>query len=335
MTSTAAPETRAASFDVTIEAWDGHRYATRLEGGDAILAWPGKRVVVTPRSARGMRITPLFRARRTGRGIVLRASGATRPLPFRIEATKARPALDTWLLLMLPETVPVKIVPVAARGIVASGELAGYPLGIYPESVPERFRDRAKALSSRFYIVTDSSLRIAPGFFLRDFISKIRPDRTWTGRAHPLALDYGLVNTLERIEAAWRATGYPGRVRIESPFRTPDYNNADEAGRATFSQHMYGSACDIIFSADDDHLQDDIDRDGDRDLGDLLPLARIVERLMRAGKIPRGGIGVYHYIHRDGRPEEFTIHVDIRGRMVKWGSVYDSDTVKPTAEIAW
>ncbi len=258
------------------------------------------------------------------------ATGAMRELRFRIARSGSRATTETTLWLMIPEPIRVD-----TSGIVTKGPLAGYPLGLYPEGVPERYRARARALSSRFYIVTDSSLRIAPGFALRDFVSKIRPERNWTGRAHPLSLDYGLVNMLEKIESAWRATGYPGRVRIESPFRTPDYNNAGAAGRATFSQHMYGSACDIIFTAEHDRLHDDVDGDGDRDMEDLLPLARKIESMMKAGEIPKGGIGVYHYIHRDGRAEEFTIHVDLRGRIGKWGSLYDSDTVKAAADIDW
>lgn len=287
----------AMSFDVTVEGWNGKKHQTRLQSGDAIMAWPGKMIIVKP----------------------------TRGQTVRVRATSALRQIGE-LKVILPERIKVN-----ERGVTAFG----YPMGFYPENVPVAHRARAKIFSDSFYIVTDSSLRISPHFSLGMFLSKLRPLRIYRGVAHPLALDFAMVAMLEKIDAAFKADGYKGQVRIESPFRTPDYNNAAEAGRATFSQHMYGSACDIIFSIDDDKLHDDVNCDGKRDLSDLLPMARRIESMMKRGNITKGGIGVYHYIYRDGRPEEFTIHVDLRGKIVKWGSVYDSDIVHAAREINW
>lgn len=266
------------------------------------MAWPGKTIVVRPSRGKTVRA-------RVGPG--LRAIGE--------------------LKVLQPERIHVN----EEGFVVRPPSLTGYPLGLYPASVPRAHRARAEIFSDSFYCVSDSSLRISPHFTLGMFLSKLRPVRSYRGTVHPLAMDFALVAMLEKIDAAFKADGYKGQVRIESPFRTPDYNNAAEAGRATFSQHMYGSACDIIFSIDDDKLHDDVNRDGKRDLNDLLPMAKKIESMMKRGRIVKGGIGVYHYIYRDGRPEEFTIHVDMRGKIVKWGSVYDSDIVHAAREIDW
>jgi hypothetical protein len=298
-----------------------------------VLAWPGREVVVTPRVPSGVEVHALTSARRNGRRWWIRPTEATDRIWFRLRETRTGRTWDTGLLILVPRPVVVD-----ARGIVQSPpEARGFPLGAYPEpeDVPRIYRARAKALSARYYIITDSALPISRHYTVGMFLSKMRPVRTYTGRAHLLVLDYGLVDLLERITARWNSLGYPGRARIESPFRTPDYNNAAEAGRATFSLHMYGSAVDVISSVEDDRLHDDTDRDGDRDLDDLLPLARSLEAGMRAGTLPKGGIGVYRYIHYDGRAEEFQVHVDLRGRIAKWGSLYDGDIVEAASEIEW
>jgi hypothetical protein len=311
-----------------------------LSGGDAILGWPDREIVITPRPAAGVTITPLFTARRRAGSWILRPStrdpemenGAV-TLRFRMEDGNGRARGETHLRLLLP--VPVQV---GANGlIVTPAVLGGYPLGHFPESPPVRQRTRAKTLAERLYVIseTDSARRIAPLFTVGDFLSKIRPRHAWNGRAHPLALDYGIVDLISRINRIWNKAGYAGRVRIESPFRTPDYNDADAAGRATFSFHLYGSACDIILSINDDKLHDDVNRDGRRGLDDIIPLARLVRQSMQSGQLPKGGIGVYRYLYRDGRPEEFMMHVDLRGRIAGWGEFYDSDTVRPASRIDW
>jgi hypothetical protein len=335
-----------ATFDVSITHWDGKRYPVELSGGDALLGWPNREIVITPRPAAGVTITPLFAARRRAGSWIIRPStqdpgmeNGAATLRFRMEDGNGRTRGETHLRLLLP--VPVRV---DADGlIVTPAVLRGYPLGHFPESPPVRQRARAKALAEQLYVIseTDSARHIAPFFTIGGFLSKIRPRHTWTGRVHPLALDYGIVDLISRINRIWNRAGYAGRVRIESPFRTPDYNDADAAGRATFSFHLYGSACDIILSLDDDKLHDDVNRDGRRDPDDIIPLARLVRQSMAVGAtgrsplLPKGGIGVYRYLYRDGRPEEFMMHVDLRGRIAGWGEFYDSDTVRPASRIDW
>lgn len=252
----------------------------------------------------------------------------SQPLPFRITDGSGR-AREAGLVLL----VPLRFEP-DTDGYVR-GRGFRFSLGHYPTAVPARFRTRAHAWEKRLYVVRDTAAPVSRHFTLGMFVSRTRPGREMTPGVHLLALDPALVETLERVQAAWTRAGRPGLIRVESPFRTPDYNNAAEAGRATFSLHMYGAAADILVSRDTDRLHDDINGDGARNQEDILPLARMIRRMMEGGEIPRGGIGVYEYIHRDGREGELTVHLDIRGYLATWGQLYDSDTVRPAGRIEW
>ncbi len=318
------------SFDVEFGGWDGTRHHARLAGGSVVLGWPRTTVSVTPRLPRGWTAEPRFAAQHRGASWRLRTPDAREsvPLPFRLRGPRGQ-HFETNLVLLLPLRFA------ADSGGYVQGPGFRFPLGAYPRDVPARFRERAAAWTNRLYVIRDTGAAISPHFTLGMFVSKTRPGRMRTAGVHLLALDYALVSALERVQEAWSRGGRPGLVRVESPFRTPDYNNAAEAGRATFSQHLYGSAVDILISSDTDRLHDDIDGDGDRDQADILPLARLVKKLMGERRIPRGGIGVYEYIYRDGRPGELTVHLDIRGYITTWGQLYDSDTVRPAGTIAW
>lgn len=330
-TSVVAP---APFFTVAFRHWDRRAYEVTLPAGAAVLGWPGRTVRVIPHLPHGSRAVPRFAAQSRGRGaergweLVVGGGAESVALTFRIHPPRGV-AYDTGLVLLVPQPFAVD-----AAGM-AHGRGFTFPLGHYPVDVPTRFRARGAALGGRLYVVRDQSLVIAPGFTLGMFLSHTRPGRERTQGVHLLALDYALVDALVTIQKAWTSSGRPGRIRVESPFRTPDYNDAGAAGRATFSQHMYGSAADIIATVDDDRRHDDINGDGVRDTEDILPLARLAKRLMAQGKIPRGGIGVYRYVYRDGRSSELTVHVDVRGYITTWGQFYDSDTVHPAGRIDW
>ncbi len=315
-------------FEVTTTTWDGRPAALVVPESGAILGWPGRDVTIRPVPG-SPRLRPLFDARRRGAAFTLKAR-STRALRFAASGTRGE-TREVRLTLLVPETLEVD----SSGTVISPSAVRGYPLGLHPADPPPPYRRRASALARRAYIVTDTTLRISPRFTLGSFVSRHRPVRPWTRPVEVLSLDVALVELLERIQSLWSAAGYEGTVRVESPYRTPDYNDADAAGRAAFSLHMYGSACDIILSREDDRLHDDTDRDGDRDLDDLLPLARLLRDRMKDGRLPPGGIGVYRYVYRDGRSEEYQVHVDLRGRLVTWGFEYDSDTVKPSRRIAW
>lgn len=321
------------AFEAVFGGWDGRIHRVTLPTGGVVLGWPGRAVRVAVRAPSGWTAEPLFAAHRRGRGtatsweVTGRDGEESRALRFRLRGPRG--VAEAGIVLLLP----IRVAP--DRDGLVRGPGWVFPLGHYPDDVPARFRDRARAWSNRLYVIRDTASPISRHFTLGMFVSKARPGRPLTPGIHLLALDFTLVDALERVQEAWTRTGRPGLVRVESPFRTPDYNNADEAGRATFSQHMYGSAVDILVSTDTDRLHDDIDGDGDRDLDDVLPLARLVKRLMKSREIPTGGIGVYEYVYRDGRPGELTVHLDIRGTLATWGQLYDSDTVHPAGRIRW
>lgn len=78
-------------------------------------------------------------------------------------------------------------------------------------------------------------------------------------------------------------------IRINSAYRHPAYNK--RIGGATNSQHLLAKAADITAKS-------------------YTPkkLAAVVERLIKAGKMKQGGIGVY---------PGFT-HYDVRGTKARW-----------------
>lgn len=78
-------------------------------------------------------------------------------------------------------------------------------------------------------------------------------------------------------------------VRVNSGYRTSGYNK--RVGGKVFSQHLQAKAADITAKS-------------------YTPkeLATKIERLIRAGKMKQGGVGVYPGF----------VHYDIRGRAARW-----------------
>lgn len=78
-------------------------------------------------------------------------------------------------------------------------------------------------------------------------------------------------------------------IHINSSYRPPDYNK--RIGGAKNSQHLTASAADITAKG-------------------YTPrkLAAVIERLIKAGKMKQGGIGIYPGF----------VHYDIRGKKARW-----------------
>ena len=103
-----------------------------------------------------------------------------------------------------------------------------------------------------------------------------------------------LASNLEiiRAEASARA-GHDCPIEIVSGYRTPAYNAA--CGGAPHSEHVQGEAADIRIPA----------------FGDQFSVHDLVERLIVAGKIHNGGLGLYT------RPGGW-VHYDIRATPARW-----------------
>ena len=101
-----------------------------------------------------------------------------------------------------------------------------------------------------------------------------------TDGSDPIFIDTDLVNILQKIR-----NHFGKAVTITSAYRTPAHNKA--VGGTTYSQHLYGRACDIKVKG-------------------VAPkkVAAYVEKLMPN----KGGIGIY---------KTFT-HVDVRASKSRW-----------------
>ncbi|MCL2001705.1 MAG: D-Ala-D-Ala carboxypeptidase family metallohydrolase [Planctomycetes bacterium] len=103
-------------------------------------------------------------------------------------------------------------------------------------------------------------------------------------------------------------------LKLISVFRAPAYNRS--IGSGAFSRHVYGDAFDFYLDLDNQGKAADLNRDGRLDRQDAYPLVALIESLQAEGKIPMGGIGVYHTV---GGDHEVTLHLDLRGHRATWG----------------
>lgn len=114
--------------------------------------------------------------------------------------------------------------------------------------------------------------KLSANFKVKEFACKDGSD--------PIFIDPELVDLLQKIR-----NHFGKAVNINSAYRTPAYNK--KVGGATYSQHLYGTACDIRITG-------------------VRPkeVADYVEILMPN----KGGIGIY---------KNFT-HVDVRKTKSRW-----------------
>jgi hypothetical protein len=192
------------------------------------------------------------------------------------------------------------------------GWLNGYRIGTY-----ERRPLRGNPAYSRpvgFVEVTEANrgTLVAPDFTLGQFISK-QPGRF----PKYLVLRERLLLKLEMILEEARSFGVSATTfRVLSGYRTPFYNRS--IGNETrYSRHVYGDAADIFVDEDGDGVMDDLNHDGRVSLEDAEVLAAVVEGLSRKSWYQpfEGGLGVYPASRSHGP----FIHVDVRGRPVRWG----------------
>lgn len=194
---------------------------------------------------------------------------------------------------------------------VTSDALNGYTIGHY-ETTP--LQGDSLYLPPRGFVEVTPENRdvlVSPHFTLGDFLCK-------QVSAYP---KYVLVREPLLLKLEWllreiNDRGIEARtLHVMSAFRTPFYNRL--IGNTTsYSRHLYGDAADVFVDSDEDGYMDDLNDDGSADVSDAALMAQIVEGMRDAAAYEplTGGIGIYAPAPHRGP----FIHVDVRGRPVRW-----------------
>jgi hypothetical protein len=212
--------------------------------------------------------------------------------------------------------LPILVMVPASRK--KEGLLFGYPIGFYPDPdsgvAPgglDLFGGYYRAPEGYIEVGRrDARLELSEHFRLGDFLP---PEPS--GFPRYLVLQPRLLQLLERLADRCReASGSTGRLRVISGFRPPEYNR--KLGMDPLSRHQYGDAADLIVDGSpDDWIMDDLDGDGEIDLGDAKLLQRWAVEVKEQLGIT-GGIGVYSW-SADRRRGPF-LHLDCRGYDTLW-----------------
>lgn len=194
---------------------------------------------------------------------------------------------------------------------VTANALNGYAIGRY-ETTP--LNGDSLYLPPRGFVeVTpeNQDILVSPHFTLGDFLCKQAsdyPKYVLVREPLLLKLEWLLREVNEReIEAR--------TLHVMSAFRTPFYNRL--IGNTTsYSRHLYGGAADVFVDSNDDGYMDDLNGDGTVDRGDAAFMAQMIEEMGDGDTYEPlfGGLGIYAPAPHRGP----FIHVDVRGRPVRW-----------------
>jgi hypothetical protein len=190
-------------------------------------------------------------------------------------------------------------------------EINGYRIGKYQE-VPLDGRpayERPRGLVE----VTRENLGtwVTPHFRLAQFVCKQE-----SGYPKYVVLRERLLLELETVLEQLRQRGVEAdTLYVMSGYRTPYYNLAI-GNRTTYSRHTYGDAADVYVDRDGDGRMDDIDGDGEVDVGDARFLQGMIEELTTESWFAPfvGGLGLYPPNPAFGP----MVHVDTRGFRARW-----------------
>lgn len=199
-----------------------------------------------------------------------------------------------------------------------NGWVNGYHIGYWPAERGRRLLSDTYANPQGFIEVTaeNANMRISEHFQLRDFLTHDQQN-VWPKY---LVLREELVDKLELVIQELRAEGHPvGHLAVMSGFRTPYYNanEGETGGRAGLSRHMYGDAADVYVDNDGNQRMDDLNHDGRVDYRDARVILHAVEQVEHRYPDLEGGVGVYRATRSHGP----FAHVDVRGRVARWGRI--------------
>ena len=195
------------------------------------------------------------------------------------------------------------------------GRIGRYRMGYWPFE-RRALRSTEYANPPGFIEVTgeNQDTPVSEHFRLRDFLTHDQQS-IWPKY---LVLNERLLDKLELVIDELQHSGvYASHLAVMSGFRTPRYNlrGVRGGGRARTSRHLYGDAADVFVDNDQDGWMDDLNGDGRVNSRDARVLLKAVDRVEQAFPELAGGAGIYRATALHGP----FVHIDARGRRVRWG----------------
>lgn len=206
--------------------------------------------------------------------------------------------------------------------------IEGYAIGVYADPDMPNVADVSPFVAEnkdryrppQWFVKVDAKtalMNVSPHFTLGDFSPAL--DR---GKTHFIALDYRLVDRLEALlKKVQEKHPQVKSLRILRAFLSPvhrDLYRVRGIDITTFSRYLYGDAAVIIVDADNNGVMDDLNGDGQSNIGDAEWLETLLGDLERESGV-YGGVGVMDKF--DG-PEHETatpcVMIDTRGVRSRW-----------------
>lgn len=216
------------------------------------------------------------------------------------------PGLYSLLAIGGRQTKTVNVFVMIPFDSLKDGWLCGVRLGRYPSDARFAYLERPRG----FVVVArdNETTRVSPHYAIGEFAVGQSEAST-----RYIAIREAIVMKLELLTRMLAAKGHgDNRLRIMSGFRPPVRQRRSSQRRQ--SAHMYGAAVDIYVDADDNHLMDDLNQDGDINRKDAQLLASYVDELETEHPALIGGCGWYR---RRATRGPF-IHIDVRGERQRW-----------------
>ncbi|MEO0073192.1 MAG: D-Ala-D-Ala carboxypeptidase family metallohydrolase [candidate division WOR-3 bacterium] len=218
----------------------------------------------------------------------------------------AEPGLYNLLAIGSTRTATINVFVMIPFDSLKDGWLRGIRFGRYPTGVSFAHLERPRG----FVVVTpeNETTRVSPHYSIGEFAVG-----QFEGYPKYIAIREGIVLKLELLTkmVAMKRHGNH-KLRVISGFRTPARQRRGSAHRQ--SAHMYGAAVDIYVDADENHLMDDLNHDGDINCKDAQLLASYVDELESERPELTGGCGWYR---RRASRGPF-VHIDVRGERQRW-----------------